>query len=430
MRCGGLRCNGEPRGAFAQMGITPFHAELIIREHRRKKLPETVHLIGRQTVLLTLEQALGRLRAAGVDPAATVIEVDQQTRGALAAQQEFISDRTFFGLMGVRNVRAIDYTDYEGADIILDLTKPLPASHGATVDFLFGGSVLDNIFDPTTYLKNVSQLLRPGGRLFEQDIISQHHHPYCLITPAWILDYFVVNAYAHCSVYICEDSSAGFVHLYGLRPDSDDIISDFGPPRGGLSMGVVAIAEKGEVSTGDAVPIQDQYRSADDHARYRSQLLAMEGRDDFFTFPTPTRLELCRLGTRTSKSFRYLGVIRPPGVHPELTEEGGDVRGLRIFQATYGGNCSDMKLAKGGVSAVYAGNVTEVLACLFNGMDSHAWCVDVNVIGDPAPQCGKDLEVLYSDLSEGVPRLRRAYIPAEASGRVLALPGPDALPTD
>jgi hypothetical protein len=404
------------------MGITPFHADLIVREHRRKKLPETVHLLGRQTVLLTLTQALGLIRAAGVEPATTAIEIDRETHGALVAQQEFISDRGFFGLLGVREVRAIDYTDYEGADIILDLTKPLPASHDATVDFVFGGSVLDNIFDPATYLRNVSRLLRPGGRLFEQDVISQHHHPYCLITPAWVFDYFVVNAYAHYAVYVSENSPAGFSHMYGLDPDPDDIISDLGPPRGGLSMGVVVIAEKGEATTSDAIPIQDQYRSADDHARYRNQLRAMGPRDDFFAFAPPVRGELARLGMRTSKSFRYLGVYRAPGIHTELADDANAVGGLRIFEATYGGNCSGANLQKSGVNAVYSGNVTEVLACLFNGMASHAWRIDVNILGDPAPQRGKDLEVFYSDMSEPVPRLRRAYIPAEASGQVLTLP--------
>lgn len=50
------------------------------------------------------------------------------------------------------------------------------------------------------------------------------------------------------------------------------------------------------------------------------------------------------------------------------------------------------------------------------------WIVDVNLLGDPAPQCPKDLEAFYTDLSEDPPLLRRAYIPAEASGQVLSLP--------
>jgi hypothetical protein len=58
-------------------------------------------------------------------------------------------------------------------------------------------------------------------------------------------------------------------------------------------------------------------------------------------------------------------------------------------------------------------------------MTRHTWRVDVNLLGDPVPERTKDLEVFYSDLSEPIPRLRRAYIPADSNGRVLALPGPD-----
>ena len=69
------------------MGITPLHAQLIVREHRRRPLPATVHLLGRQTVLLTHEQAIGILKSLGVAPAEAAIEMDKQTRGGQAAQQ-------------------------------------------------------------------------------------------------------------------------------------------------------------------------------------------------------------------------------------------------------------------------------------------------------------------------------------------------------
>jgi hypothetical protein len=401
------------------VGITPLHAELIIREHLRKSLPETVHLVGRQTVLLTFEQAVALLTRLGGVPKAIGAERDRQTHGAKVAQQQFISDRTFFGLLGVSSILAIDHSDYEGAEIILDLTKPLPTLHRETVDFLYGGSVLDNIFDPATYLNNVSELLRPGGRLFEQDIISQHHHPYCLVTPSWIFDYFVVNAYTACSVYVTEHSASGFVHMYGIDPDPDDIISDFGPPRGSIPIGLIAIAEKSQSSRGGIAPIQDQYRSARDHARYRQLLAAVKENNSFFLFTPPTPLELCGLGTRTSRSFRYLGVVR--SIRANVGDGREPTGGLRIFEGTYGGNCQGLALSKSGVNAVYRGNVTELLASLFDGLHNVQWAVDVNVLGDPAPQYGKDLEVYYSDLSEENPRLRRVYIPAEASGQVLKL---------
>ena len=81
------------------MGIQPFQAQLIIREHQRRPLPETVHLIGRQTVLLTIEQAVALLRSMpDFSPLRPQLRSDHRTREAASARQPFISDRTFFGL--------------------------------------------------------------------------------------------------------------------------------------------------------------------------------------------------------------------------------------------------------------------------------------------------------------------------------------------
>jgi hypothetical protein len=280
------------------------------------------------------------------------------------------------------------------------------------------------MFDPAFYLKNACDLLRVGGRLFENDLLSQHHHAYCLVTPGWLLDYFVINRFAKCCVYIRESSPFGIGHMYALDPDPDDIISDFGPPRGQLEQVMMVIAEKGEGAGSGETPIQDQYRSVEQLKVYRERWVAMKSRLQFFDFAVPTSLELCRLPKRTSKSFRYLGVFRPSSVSVETNHinQEGMIRGLRILEATYGANCSDVDLPKSGISSLYRGNVTEVLASLFNGAELQRWRIDVNALGDPAPQCQKDLEVIYTNLSDDTPRVLRAYIPAEASGQTLTLP--------
>ena len=99
------------------MGITPLDARLIVFEHKRRPLPSTVHLLGRQTVYLTVEGAVKLIRACGVEPQNTSIELDVQTRGAAALQSEYISDRMFFSMLGVEKIVAIDYTNYEGAEV-------------------------------------------------------------------------------------------------------------------------------------------------------------------------------------------------------------------------------------------------------------------------------------------------------------------------
>ena len=105
------------------MGISPLHAELIIREHKFRPLPKTVHLLGRQTVNLSYQKMLGILKKHGITPSEVPIEIDRTTSGAIASGQDFISGATFFGLLGVEKIRAIDHSDFEGADIILHLNE-------------------------------------------------------------------------------------------------------------------------------------------------------------------------------------------------------------------------------------------------------------------------------------------------------------------
>jgi hypothetical protein len=410
------------------MGITPLHARLIVLEHKRRPLPPTVHLLGRQTVYLTVEGAGRLIRACGVEPQSTLIELDVQTRGAAALQSEYISDRMFFSMLGVEKIVAIDYTDYEGAEVIIDLNVPLPDPHVESIDFLFGGSVLDNIFDPATYLINVSKLLRPGGRVFDQNVISQIHHAYLLVTPAWLLDYYVINRFENLQVYIAEHSAGGFIHMYGVLTSADEMVSDFGPPRGSLALGVIVIAEKGMQSTADVLPIQDQYRSETDWGRYRASVEAMSGNEPLPMFEAPTALEMVRLDVRRSKSFRYLGVLRPNETHSsDVKSFEGDlphqigVGGLRIIAATYGGCGLGAVPTVAGVCAAYRGNVTDILASLANGHDEWHWTVDVQILGDPLPTVGKDLEVLYYFADEIGPKVRRAYIQPEAAGKALVL---------
>ena len=409
------------------MGITPLHARLIVIEHKRRPLPPTVHLLGRQTVYLTVEGAGTLIRACGVEPQDALVELDVETRGAAALQGGFVSDRMFFAMLGVKKVIAIDHTDYEGAEVIIDLNVPLPETHVGSVDFLFGGSVLDNIFDPATYMVNVSKLLRPAGRVFDQNVISQVHHAYLLVTPAWLLDYYVVNRFRNLQIYIAEQAAGGFVHMYGVLATGNEIVSDFGPPRGSLPLGVIVIAEKAVDSTSDILPIQDQYRSEPDWVHYRTCVQALAGDDPLPTFAAPTTLELTKLDVRRSKNFRYLGVMRPGETQFSETEtfrgdipDTAPVGGLRIVSATYGGGFRSVPPVSG-VSAAYRGNVTDILASLANGHDDWHWVVDVRVLGDPLPTVGKDLEVLYYFIDDAGQKLYRAYIEAEANGKMLVL---------
>jgi hypothetical protein len=62
-------------------------------------------------------------------------------------------------------VLALDHSNYEGAEIIHNLTTPVPPELRKRADFILDGSPLDNVFDPATVITNFAEMLRPGGRL-------------------------------------------------------------------------------------------------------------------------------------------------------------------------------------------------------------------------------------------------------------------------
>ena len=106
---------------------------------------------------------------------------------------EIVTDRSIFHALGIGNVKALDASAYEGAEVVHDLNRPLPDHLKATADFIVDGSTLDNVFDPAMTLRNYAQLLRPGGRLLAINTLNNRQCAFTICSPDWSLDYFVEN---------------------------------------------------------------------------------------------------------------------------------------------------------------------------------------------------------------------------------------------
>jgi SAM-dependent methyltransferase len=259
--------------------MIPF-TEAVIREHIYRPIVGDVLMIGRQTVYHTPEQILDLFHRHGVDTGELApgdIEIDRNTlnRSAASPETDFISDAALFRLMGIDRVMALDHSDYEGAEIVADLNMPLEIS--ARADFIIDGSTLDNIFNPAQGLRNYAQLLRPGGRLLSANVYTSRFSPYSIVTPLWLLDYFVINGFVDCRVYITvttPDSLDVFTINLDDLIDSARSVSTFVSP---YEMSTMVFAEKGPQSTSEKFPSQQHYRSADEWKLFRRNLEIIRG---------------------------------------------------------------------------------------------------------------------------------------------------------
>jgi SAM-dependent methyltransferase len=187
--------------------------------------------------------------------------------------------------LGSKSFSCIDVSDYEGADIICDLSDPIPQELNSRFDFIYDGSCLDNIFNPAMALTNISRLLRPGGRVILVNHATSFNGPYTVFSPGWFFDYFVANKYEDCQVFLGIFSnidelmygpmqvyfSNWFLNQHGILPE---ITYDVGNVRSAAHILLFVVAEKGEDSTSDVRPIQKQYRdTAYDETTFKANAL-------------------------------------------------------------------------------------------------------------------------------------------------------------
>ncbi|MBI4767552.1 MAG: SPASM domain-containing protein [Deltaproteobacteria bacterium] len=91
--------------------------------------------------------------------------------------------------------------------------------------------------------------------------------------------------------------------------------------------------------------------------------------------------------------------------------------GISIIEATYGLNCRGEKGVK-----IMLGNVTGLLQKKCNWKRKIEFVVDVNELGDRAPGMEKDLVITWCYAEDPMMTPYHLYIPAEAHGKVVAIP--------
>lgn len=238
-------------------------ARMLIREHLYKPITGKVLTLGRQTIAMTYEEVLEVMRQEGYFPSQNVlertkIEYDQSTR--VGEGYNFLSDISFFQLFGVTELASMDVTNYEHADIIHNLNYPIPQSLSHQFDFIIDGGTFDHFFDVKIAFENVVKMLNCNGRILQWNAASNFTGgAYLSLGPDLFHDYYVLNKFADCKVYIVEVDTAG-------QPDKWDFYEfdgsiDYGHFKSNRLQMSFVLAEKSEESTWDKMPVQRQYRN-------------------------------------------------------------------------------------------------------------------------------------------------------------------------
>jgi hypothetical protein len=241
--------------------------DAIIREHAYRRITGDVLIIGRQTVVLSGSEVLELMQEHGVFASGDLSLSDSASENAGEAG---MSAAAFFRLLGVDAVRNVDAHD---ADLIYDLSTPIPQSLKNSADFIVDGGSMADMFSPAIAIRNYASMLRPGGRLIVINNLSGHFDPYSIPSPLWYLDYFVCNGFADCKTYVLlyvpeHAANAFFIDTHSLLDSSHQARTFLSPHE----MAVIAFAEKDGTSTDEVMPTHVHRRSSEESRLFAENL--------------------------------------------------------------------------------------------------------------------------------------------------------------
>jgi hypothetical protein len=245
------------------MAITRHLAELILAEHRHRPIGGNALLLGRQLVVMTPDQAQALIEKMGIKQASgAYIDYDKTPH---PFGKRLISDASFFSLFSDAVVRACDVSDYEGAELIFNLSDGVPSSLLGSFDFIYNGSVLDNVFDPAACIRNVSKMLKPNAVVMHYEGVAHSSPAYLKFSADWFFDYYALNGFADFQGYIAAfhdvhvDPWAVYEWSAFNSAEAPDQLTM--PIRLASELMIIAVAQNSPGATWHRTPLQNIYRS-------------------------------------------------------------------------------------------------------------------------------------------------------------------------
>ena len=112
----------------------------------------------------------------------------------------------FFKMLGFDTISALDVSDYEGADYIFNLNKPVPDSMHARFDFIYDGGTLEHVFNTPMALENGVKMLKSGGVIFHHlPMNNQVNHGFYQFSPTLFFDYYIANDFSECNLFLFDE---------------------------------------------------------------------------------------------------------------------------------------------------------------------------------------------------------------------------------
>ena len=241
------------------MGLKKESIFLLMQEGLRCPFQGRIITLGRQDVSATYDEILGVARKIGF-PVRILETIELSDKPEMKAQK-MISDRSLFKMLGFDELKSIDVSSYEKADVVYDLNSEAPPQGlYQSAQVVLDPGTIEHVFHVPNSLRNIFQMLQIGGRAIHIAPSSNHmDHGFYMFSPTLFSDYYRANHFDLQPIRIIRYKPQGVfpwkISSYepgSLHPYSFGGLDD-------LMYAVYCIATKNTFSTFNKVPQQYHY---------------------------------------------------------------------------------------------------------------------------------------------------------------------------
>ena len=246
------------------MGLVIGSVEFLLKEASRKPFSGSLLTLGKQDVYFSYKTFAKLSQKYGIKLSdSTKIEISSNP---YFAAHHYLADEYVFKALGFSEIKSLDYSDYQGANIIFDPnSNDLPLTLKEVFDVIIDGETMEHIFHIPNVLNNIYKTLRVGGGILHISPSSNYvDHGFYSFSPTLFYDFYQTNKFKIETLQVCHipyrysiDSWECFDYVPGCL-DSASI--------GGLNQkgmyGIICIATKMSDSSGNMIPQQGSYKSA------------------------------------------------------------------------------------------------------------------------------------------------------------------------
>lgn len=244
------------------MGLSLNAIALLLEEAERQPFRGIIGTLGKQRVFATHRQLREAFVRARIEP-----------RQAIPDDKLIASDVTLLESFGFETVESLDYSDYEGADQIIDLNSgTLPDHLRERYDVLLDSGTIEHVFHVPNALTNIHNMVKTGGRIIFIAPSSNHmEHGFYMFSPTFFHDYYRANGLNIEALYVIRyRPEGGPWHVYEYNRTAWEQFQMGGLDRHAYA--VFLVATKTPDSRSDVIPQQGFY--ADDSRQYAGSQLA------------------------------------------------------------------------------------------------------------------------------------------------------------